>query len=230
MKIKKHYITSIILVCLTQLILIAIAHQIVLSLFRSSQADQFITQTRNFILIGDYRSFDYARTPLLNNDFMSIEFCEKHFDQYQKLYEKLKYAVLKKPIFYQAGETQSLKSNRTVCLSYDRRDYFTYFLTLWVVSCLLTIYAINKIIKTYEERRIKESEFNRNKAIAFASKMIAHDLRQPFSMLNMAMKLLKNCDPNDSKETIDLVEENVSKASKQALNLIEDLLNIDSDV
>lgn len=230
MKNRKRYIQCVILACVVQFSIILSAHQIMLSIFRSSQADQFVIQTRNFILIGDYRSFDYARNPLLNGDFSSINFCEKISNDQRTIIKKISTAVIIKPITYQANEELKSSLKTKMCFSYNRLNYSSYLIGLWFTSCFVAMLVLNKILKNYEEKHDREIEYNRNKAIVLASKMIAHDLRQPFSTLNMVMKLLKNSSSSDYNETIELIGENVAKTSQQATDLIDDLLNIDGEI
>lgn len=226
----KNFKSLIIIGCITNLSVILITHQLLIGLLRHSQADQFITQTRNLLLMGDYRAFDYARLPLIDRDFANIDLCSKIKPTELGFGNIALFSNFSIPISYDSYITQNSKIKENICFIYFRFSQISYMLVFALFISVFIILIGLRFERRYFEDLAKELEHNRNKSIANASKMIAHDLRSPFSLLKMSINLLKNSDPDKFKETVDLVTDTVIAATNSASHLLDDLLNLDGGI
>lgn len=65
-------------------------------------------------------------------------------------------------------------------------------------------------------------------AIARTTQMLAHDVRKPFALLNMALDVLMNVEPSEFKKVAELVLPEVQQAMLAATGMIQDVMEVNA--
>jgi signal transduction histidine kinase/ActR/RegA family two-component response regulator len=79
------------------------------------------------------------------------------------------------------------------------------------------------------QMRLRELEHEKARAIAQMTQMLAHDVRKPFSILEMGMELISRAkDPEDLKKSLATLKQEMGKAMTSVNGLITDVMEVGS--
>lgn len=86
---------------------------------------------------------------------------------------------------------------------------------------------VEDLVERMKAARETATRMERQAAIAQTTQMLAHDVRKPFTQLQLGLSLLRQIRENDNREKIiDLIEKNVTKSLASVNAMIEDVMEI----